>query len=99
MRNLIALGLVFVLVFSTTALGAKKNVGVAKTGSAIVGEVTSVADGTMTVKEDGTGKEDNIRVTKAQLKGLKEGYRVEARVYKGMARTIKVIGITNPSQG
>ncbi|MGE5444792.1 MAG: hypothetical protein ACM3SR_09345 [Ignavibacteriales bacterium] len=99
MRNLIALGLVFILLFSTVALGAKKNVGTAKAGNAIVGEVVSVESGTVTVKDDKTGKEGKIRATKAQLKGLKEGYRVEARVSKGMARTIKVIGITNPSQG
>ncbi|MGE5443673.1 MAG: hypothetical protein ACM3SR_03615 [Ignavibacteriales bacterium] len=94
MRRLIALSLVFVLVFSTVALGATKNVGVAKAGNAIVGEVVSIEGGTVTVKDDKTGKESKIRATKTQLKGLKEGYRIEVRESKGTARSIKVLGIS-----
>src|SRR5882724_1543872 len=94
MRRLVALTLIFVLVFSTVTLGAKKNVGTTKVGNAIVGEVVSLTDGVITVKEDKTGKEDKIRATKAQLKGLKEGYRVEVKTSKGVAKTIKVLGIT-----
>lgn len=95
MRRLIALSLVFVLVFSTAAtLGAKKSVRTTKAGNAIVGEVVSLEDGVVTVKDDATGKESKIRATKAQLKGLKEGYRIEVRVSKGTARSIKVLGIS-----
>ena len=98
MRNLITLGVVFVLLFSTAALGAKKNVRTAKAGNAIVGEVVSIEDGTVTIKDDSTGKESKIRASKSQLKGLKEDYRVEVRESKGTAKSIKVLGITNPSQ-
>jgi hypothetical protein len=94
MKRLVTLSLVFALVFSAVALGAKKNVRTTKAGSAIVGEVVSVKDGTVTVKDDKTGKESKIQATKSQLKGLKEGYRVEVRASKGTARSIKVLGIS-----
>jgi hypothetical protein len=99
MKRLITLSLVFALVFSTAALGAKKNVKTSKAGNAIVGEVVSIEGRTITVKDDKTGKESKIGATKAQLKGLKEGYRVEVKESKGRAKSIKVLGITNPSQG
>lgn len=94
MRRLITLSLVLVLVFSTAALGARKNVRAPKAGNTIVGEVVSLGSGVVTVKDDKTGKESKIRATKAQLKGLKEGYRVEVRVSKGTAKAIKVLGIS-----
>ncbi len=94
MRRLIVLTLVFALVFSTAALGAKKKVEATKARAAIIGEVVSLKDGVIMVKEDATGKEYMIQATKTQLKGVKEGYRVEVGVSKGKARTIKVLGIT-----
>jgi hypothetical protein len=94
MRRLVTLSLVFALIFSTVALGAKKNVGTTKAGGAIVGEITSITDGAITLKDDKTGKESKIGATKSQLKGLKEGYRVEVRASKGTARSIKVLGIS-----
>jgi hypothetical protein len=97
MSRLLALSLVFVLVFSTVALGAKKSVRATKAGNAIVGEVVSLEDGVVKVKDDATGKESQIRATKSQLKGLKEGYRIEVRVSKGTARSIKVLGISTSS--
>jgi hypothetical protein len=63
----------------------------------IIGDVVSVSttEGTLTVKEDKTGKEYRIKTDKKRLKamGIQGGYRVEARVVGHRATTIRVIGM------
>jgi len=66
----------------------------------IIGEVVSISItegtlGTLTVKEDGTGKEHRIKADEKRLKaaGIEEGYRVEVKAVGQKATAIRVLGM------
>ena len=68
-----------------------------KMESTIIGQIGSMStmDGTLTVKEDGTDKERQLKADQRKLKaaGIQEGYSVEISTAGDKATRIRVLGM------
>lgn len=59
----------------------------------VIGEVTSVDQGKITIKEDSSQTEYELRASPDKLRDVSQGYRVEARAIKGRISSLTLLGM------
>jgi hypothetical protein len=64
----------------------------------VIGEVTSVDQGMITIKEDASQTEYELRASPDKLRDVSQGYRVEARAIKGRISSLTLLGMPMKAQ-
>ncbi len=89
----------YIAVFAFIAVlsfGIRPNANAQDSAETIVGEVTSIDEGTIKIKEDSTQEEYELSASPSKLREVQTGYRVEAKIVNGRVLSLTVLGM--PSQ-
>lgn len=87
--------LMFMATFVFTAVllfGIRPNARAQGSAETIVGEVTSIDQGIINIKEDSTQEEHELRASPGKLRDIQTGYRVEAKIANGGVLSLTVLG-------
>jgi len=76
--------------------GIRPNANAQDSAETIVGEVTSIDEGNINIKEDSTQEEYEFRASPNKLRDVQTGYRVEVKTANGKILSLTVLGM--PSQ-
>jgi copper chaperone CopZ len=64
----------------------------------VMGQVSSVDQGTITIKEDTSQTEYELRASPDKLKDVSPGYRVEAKAVNGRVLSLTILGMPMQAQ-
>jgi len=84
-KFLLTLTVFFTTTLSATQLFALKH--------ATIGEVVSIREGILIVREEGTGTEYIVTASPEQLPRIQQGYRVEVEISDGAAKLLDILGM------
>jgi hypothetical protein len=93
----------FVIIVTTALttilfLGISLNAIAARSPKTIIGEVTLVGDNTLKMKEDKTQTEYELTASKAKLKNLNKGQRIEVETSNGKILSLTILGMPMEAQ-
>ncbi len=91
----------FMAAFAFTAVllfGIGLNAKAQESAETIVGEVTSIDQGKITIREDSTQEEYELSASPSKLRDVQTGYRVEAKTTNGKVLSLTVLGMPTQAQ-
>lgn len=91
----------FMAAFAFTAVllfGIRPNANAQVSAETIVGEVTSIDQGMITIKEDSTQEEYELSASPSKLRDVQTGYRVETKTANGKVLSLTVLGMPTQAQ-
>lgn len=74
-------------------IGIRPNAIAQGSAETIVGEVTSIDQGTINIKEDSTREEYQLRASPSKIRDISPGYRVEAKTSNGRVLSLTILGM------
>ncbi|MER3446191.1 MAG: hypothetical protein C4291_04830 [Candidatus Dadabacteria bacterium] len=92
---------IFTIAFAFAAVllfGIRPNAIAQESAETVIGEVTSIDEGTIGIKEDSTQEEYQFRASPNKLKDISPGYRVEAKTANGRVLSLIILGMPTHAQ-